>query len=158
MDSILAAKLIALPAAFFAGSYNFAFSQNAVPILYSQPNSVSTKVFAQVYYNGLNILAPVNVLGAAAFAYLAYRARDSSQRDFYTSGAVLMGAIGVWTAIVMKPGINRLIEISKDVSLQQKAGVSEEVSKLLKGWVIQNYVRGSFGLTAGLAGLYAALS
>ncbi|EME82118.1 uncharacterized protein MYCFIDRAFT_175668 [Pseudocercospora fijiensis CIRAD86] len=85
----LAAKLIALPAAFFAGSYNFAFSQNAVPILYFQPSSVSTKVFAQVYYNGLNILAPVNVLGAAAFAYgMAVGAHDTRLR---TPKGVLMG-------------------------------------------------------------------
>ena len=59
----------------------------------------------------------------------------------------------------MGPGINRLLEIGAAGSAElQKADQTGEVTKLLKAWVAQNYVRAGLAFVAGYVSLYAAHS
>ena len=56
-----------------------------------------------------------------------------------------------WTQLVMA-GVNaRLIELSKDQRIAEKAG--EEVVKLLRQWKWMNMVRSALALSGGLVGL-----
>lgn len=58
----------------------------------------------------------------------------------------------------MMPSISRLLEISSSGDLQKTAGLDQEVVKLLKTWVAQNYFRATLHLSAGFVGLYAVLT
>ena len=102
-------------------------------------------------------IAPVAATAIASYAYLAYTSRPD-QRRAYVGAAALTFATLPLTAIVMKPGINRLIEIGGSSSLQAQAGINAEAEKLLRAWVSQNYFRSSLNLVAGVIGLYTALS
>ena len=155
MELSVAAKLIAIPTAFILSGYNIAFSQNGTPNLLGLPVSISTQVFAKVYYSGLAFVTPGAVSSTAAFGYLAYV--HPEKRNLYLAGSALVLGVGLFTALVMKPGIGRLIEISKDAALQAKAEQSGEAERLLRAWVSQNYLRASLSFAGGMTGLYAAL-
>ncbi|PPJ53769.1 hypothetical protein CBER1_04547 [Cercospora berteroae] len=158
MEASTAAHLIAIPTAFILSGYNVAFSQNGVPNLLNQPLSISTQVFAKVYYSGVKFVTPAAIGGTAAYAYLAYLHKQKpTQRNLYLAGAGFVLGIGAFTALVMKPGIGRLIEISKSSALQAKAEQNGEAARLLQKWVVQNWFRASLGFAgANLAGIVAA--
>jgi hypothetical protein len=153
---LLIAKIVAIPSAFLLGSYNFTFSQNVMPHLIHQNPSIITPVFAKIYYTGAATIAPVAMAAIASYGYLAYKS-DTTNRKFYTTSALLMFGTLPWTQLVMGPGIQRLIEISRNEGLLAQNGVKEEVVKLLKTWAAQNYFRSSLHVTAGFLGMYAAL-
>lgn len=156
MDPILIAKLIAIPTAFLLTGYQSSFSQNTLPLIYNQPASVSTPIFSGVYYSGAAFVLPTNVLSTAAFAYLAYAI--PAQRATYGAAGAAVFAILPWTIMIMSPGIDRLIAVSKGTAAeQQKAGENGEVVKLLKAWTAQNWVRVGMTFAGGVAGLYAAV-
>lgn len=100
---------------------------------------------------------PIATVAIAANCYLAYNS-EGAERKLYGSAAVLVFASLPLTKFVMMPGISRLIEVGRSAALQGKSGVDAEVTQLLESWVKQNYFRGSLHLTAGLLGLFAALS
>lgn len=159
MGLSLAAQLLAIPTAFVLSGYNTAFSQNGTPNLLGQPTSISTHVFTKIYYSGLAFVTPTAVTSVAAFGHLAYVNRHRpTQRNLYLAGAALVLSVGLFTAIVMKPGISRLIAISEDKALQLKTEETGEASKLLQAWVMQNWFRASLSFAGGMAGLYAAIS
>ncbi|EMC94883.1 hypothetical protein BAUCODRAFT_36156 [Baudoinia panamericana UAMH 10762] len=157
MDSTRISQLLAIPGAFFLGSYNATFSQNVMPHLYSLSPSEVTPIFEKIYHRGAATILPIASIAIAANGYLSYES-DTTKRRLYGTAAVLMVATLPLTQIVMGPGINRLIEISKDASLRSKTGTEAEVVKLLKSWVTFNSLRASLHLTAGMLSLYAALS
>lgn len=157
MDPIFAAKFLAIPGGFLLGSYNFTFSQNVVPHIFKQPASVTAPIFAKIYNIGASTILPVAATSIAAYAYLAYTSNPEKRR-LYGTAAVLMFATLPLTQVVMKSGIDRLLEISKESSLQTSSKFDAEATALLKTWVAQNYFRSSLHLTAGLIGLYTVLS
>lgn len=157
MDAIFAAKLTALSTVLAACGYYTCSSQNPAVILLSQPASVSTPFFTSMYYRGAAVVGPAAVIATTSFGYLAYASADPNKRKMYGASAVLSMAALPWTALVMAGGIDRLISIGKDPALQVTAGSSGEVTKLLKTWTAQNYVRVGFTLAAGLIGLSASL-
>lgn len=157
MDTTLTAQIISISSAFFLGSYNTTFSQNVIPHLCSLPSSISTPLFDKIFHKGGATIMPIATVAIAANCYLAYTS-EGATRKLYGSAAALVFASLPLTKFVMMPGISRLIEVGRSVALQGKSGVDAEVTKLLKSWVAQNYFRGSLHLTAGLLGLFAALS
>ena len=156
MDVVLIAKLIAIPSAFVLGSYNGVFSQNVMPHLYKQPASVSTPIFAKIYNIGATTIVPIAAAAITAYLYLAFT--TPTKRAYYGTSAALMAGTLPLTALVMKPGIDRLIEISKSSSALARADIDAEVLTLLKRWVASNSFRASLHMTAGFIGLYAALA
>lgn len=157
MDTILIAHLLAIPGAFILGSYNATFSQNVMPHLYSQSPSVVAPLFDKIYHRGGATIAPIATVTIVANGYLAY-ASGGTKRRFYTAAAALVLATLPLTQMVMMPGISRLVQIGRNSGLQGKAGIEAEVVALLKTWVAQNFFRASLHITAGILGLYAALS
>ncbi|KAH0283454.1 hypothetical protein M436DRAFT_82386 [Aureobasidium namibiae CBS 147.97] len=157
MDSTLTAQIISISGAFFLGSYNTTFSQNVIPHLYNLPSSISTPLFDKIFHKGGATIMPIATVAIAANCYLAYNS-DGTTRKLYGSAAILVLASLPLTKFVMMPGIQRLVDIGRSAALQSKGVVDTEVTTLLKTWVKQNYFRGSLHLTAGLLGLFAALS
>lgn len=157
MDTTLLAHLLAIPSTFFLGSYNLTFSQNVMPHLYSTSSSVVAPLFDKIYHRGGATILPIATVAIAANGYLAYE-NNGTKSQLYATAAVFTLATLPLTQVVMGPGISRLIEIGRDGTLQGKAEIEAEVVKLLKNWVARNHFRASLHLTAGMLGLYAALS
>lgn len=123
----------------------------------NHPPSVSTPIFAGVYYHGAAFVIPTALVSSAAYAYLAYSI--PAERTIYAAAASAVLVNIPLTGIVMMPGIKRLIEVSKQgASEQAKAGQSGEVLRLLKAWNAQNVVRAVLTFAAGVAGLSAAMT
>ncbi|CAD0087505.1 unnamed protein product [Aureobasidium mustum] len=157
MDATLVAKLLSIPCGFLLGSYNAVLSQNVMPHLYKQPASVVASIFAKIYKIGSTTIAPLATTAILAYSYLAYSSTHH-KRQQYGIAAVLTLATLPMTQIVMMPSISRLLEISSNGDLQKTAGLDQEVVRLLKTWVAQNYFRATLHLSAGFVGLYAGLT
>ncbi|KAG9857128.1 hypothetical protein KCU98_g1634, partial [Aureobasidium melanogenum] len=157
LDATLVAKLVAIPCGFLMSSYNAVLSRNVMPHLYTQPASVVAPIFAKIYKIGVRTLFPLACTATLAYSYLAYSSTPR-KRQLYGTAAVLTLATLPMTQIVMMPSISRLLEISTRGNLQAIPGVDQEVTKLVKTWVAQNYFRASLHLTAGFVGLYTALT
>jgi hypothetical protein len=145
------AKLIAVPLPFALAGYSYAFSQNAVPLVYDLPAEQSTPVFDGVYHQGALVVAPGGLLATATSAYLAYAIPE--QQRLWAVAAIINILPLVWTGTVMSKGINRLLEIRKDESKQAKATANLEARQLLARWVKQNYVRAALYVAAGVVAL-----
>ena len=154
MDSITIAKFLTVPTAFLASGYSIAFSQNAVPLIYDQAASISTKVFKGVFYQGGAFVVPCALISLAGSSYLAYKLPE--QRHLWIAAGAITIAPPVFTQLVMKGGINRLLEIGESVVEQQKADQSGEVTRLLKAWVMLNAVRATLSFAGGALALLAS--
>ncbi|KAH0359578.1 hypothetical protein KCU65_g9872, partial [Aureobasidium melanogenum] len=157
MDTDLVAKFLAIPCGFLMASYNATFSQNVMPHLYTQPASVVAPIFAKIYKVGFSTMLPLASTAIVAYSYLAYSSTPR-ERQLYGTAAALTFVTLPMTQIIMMPTISRLQEISESGDLQAAAGANQEVTKLVKTWVTQNYFRASIHLTAGFIGLFAALT
>jgi hypothetical protein len=157
MDSKLAAQIISISSAFFLGSYNTTFSQNVVPHLYDQSAAIAAPIFDKIFHKGGQTIMPIATVAIATNCYLAYQS-DGMPRKLYGTAAALIFASLPLTKLVMMPGISRIIAIARDLTLHSDKRIDVEVAGLLRTWVAQNYFRGSLHLTAGLLGLFAALS
>ncbi|KXL43603.1 hypothetical protein M433DRAFT_144912 [Acidomyces richmondensis BFW] len=154
---IHSAKVIAVPIPFFLAGYSFACSYTAVPALYDQKAEDSTPPFVKlVFLGGGGVVLPSSVLSAAASAYLAYVL--PSQRSFWATAAGALLVPPIWTGLVMKANISRLIEISKDKSMQEKATANLEARQRLIKWTKQNYVRVAAFMVAGIAAVRATVA
>lgn len=158
MDVEYIAKFIAVPTSFLLSSYNAVFSQNVMHHLYQTPPSISAPIFAKIYYLGASTIAPTAASAILAYGYLSYTSVDPSRRAVYVTSAALTFGTLLWTMTSMKPGINRLIEISKSQQVMSKPGIEAEVVGLLKTWAAQNTFRAALHLTAGVLGYWAVLS
>lgn len=153
---IQTAKLIAVPLPWVLAGYSLAFSQNAVPTIYDVPAEVATPVFKQVYYSGAQFIAPSAAILASAAGYLAYVLPH--QRTEWTAAAV-GGLLPIaFTAFVMNSGIQRLIAISGNKTMQEKATANLEHRQLLIRWVKQNYVRAIINAAVGVVTLRATIA
>lgn len=155
MDNISIVKFLSIPTAFLLSGYGLGFSQNSVPLLYKQPASISAPLLEGIYYQGAKVVAPGAILATTGLAYLAYTARTSDERNLYGLAAALTFASQPWTALVMLPGIHRLIEIGASAAEQTKADASGEAVQLLQGWVWQNAVRAALNFASGAVGFWA---
>ena len=90
MDYQLTAKLLGPPLAVFLGAYNFTFSQNVMPHLYSNSPAVLTTLFEKIYHRGASTIAPIAAIAIASNAYLAYQSRGENKRRMYGAAAVLV--------------------------------------------------------------------
>lgn len=158
MDTTLTVQIISISSAFFLGSYNTTFSQNVIPHLYNLPSSISSPLFDKIFHKGGATIMPIATVAIAANCYLAYNSNNGTTRKLYGSAAALIFASLPLTKFVMMPGIQRLIDVGRSEVVQGRSGVDAEVGRLLRSWVKQNYFRGSLHLTAGLLGLFAALT
>ncbi|KAK3071717.1 hypothetical protein LTR53_008146 [Teratosphaeriaceae sp. CCFEE 6253] len=150
------AKLLAVPIPFFLGGYSYAFSQNAVPGILDRSADVNTPIFKHVFHTGALVIVPGALLGLATSAYLAYVL--PAQRTLWGAAAIANVAPLIWTQLVMSSGIKRLIAISEDRTMQEKATADLEHRQLLSQWMSQNYVRVALYVGAGLAALNATLA
>ncbi|EMC93401.1 hypothetical protein BAUCODRAFT_76104 [Baudoinia panamericana UAMH 10762] len=150
---IQTAKLLTLPLSFLLAGYGFHASHSSVPVLYDMPAEHSTPAFTRIFHNGAYFVVPSSLICSISTAYLAYTL--PSQRTLWSiaCGAQLLTL--PWTAVVMLPGINKLIAISQSKVKQEKATASLEARQLLTRWNAQNAVRASLFLVAGLAALRA---
>lgn len=157
MDYINVAKFLSIPTAFLISGYSLGFSQNSVPLLYNQPASVSAPTLEGIFYEGAKVVVPGAVIACAGFSYLAYNARSTEERNLYIASAAMVITPQPWTVLVMKSGIDRLIQIGASAVESQKADQTREAVQLLKGWVWQNYVRAALGFAAGAVGFWTHL-
>ena len=98
-------------------------------------------------------MVPGAVISTLASGYLAYALPE--QRVLFATAAGLVLCPPIFTRVVMNEGIKRLLEISRNAVEQQKAEQSGEVAKLLKAWVVQNWVRAGLSFGAGLVAFLA---
>lgn len=157
MDVSLVAKFLAVPSGFILGTYNAVLGQNAIPHLYSLSPSISAPIFARIYQIGSRTITPIAITAILSYSYLAYNGRPAERKLYAASAVLMLGTLPV-TQVIMGPGIGRVIEISRDGALMAKPAVQQEVTALLKTWVVQNSFRASMHLSAGILGLYAILS
>ncbi|KAK5117604.1 hypothetical protein LTR62_005026 [Meristemomyces frigidus] len=148
------ARLLAIPLPFALAGYSFAFSQNAVPHLYTTPAEHSTPIFKGVFNSGAQVVLPGAIFSAAGAAYLAYSI--PAQQRLWATIAVVNVMPLVFTGVVMMTGIRRLLVIEGDKGKQARATQSLEVRQLLKTWVWQNYVRAGLFLVSGVLAWRAA--
>jgi len=150
------AKLIAVPLPFFLSGYSYSFSQNSVPGVLEQPAHVNTPIFNHVFHTGAQVIVPGALLGLATSSYLAYVI--PAQRTLWGAAAIANVAPLLFTQLVMFSGIKRLLAISEDKKLQEKATANLEHRQLLSRWVTQNYVRAALYAVAGVAALRATVA
>lgn len=150
------AKLVSFPTAFFLSGYSLSYSQCTVPQLYDVRPQISTPIFKNVFYGGASVVVPGALLSSAASAFLAYAVPE--HRRVWASAAAAVLFTQPWTALVMMPGIKRLLEISEaNAAVQSKVEQTLEHRQLLKTWVAQNFLRAGLYFVGGLAGMYATL-
>lgn len=154
MDSTESAKLVAIPAALMVSGYQLALSQNSLPIILNEAASISTPIFKQVYNRGAVVAVPGALVASTAFGYLAYTPKNATHRRLFTTGAILTFGVVPFTRLIMFGGIQRLIEISGSSAMQERSAA--EVTKLLKIWTVQNWIRCGMMLAAGVAGMATA--
>ena len=153
MDSNAVARFFAIPTTFMVSGYSIAASQSSVPLVLDQPAAVSTQVFKGVFYRGAMFVAPMQIISAVASGYLAYTIPE--QRTTLAAAAGLSIASLPWTQVVMKKGIDRLLEIGESATELAKADQTGEVTRLLSTWILQNWVRASLSFSGGIVALWA---
>lgn len=129
----------------------FASSFLAIHPLFPLSVPEATRIFADIFHTGSKIQAPLvttGILFNAAAAYLIPEARKE-----HGAASLLVAGTAALTAIVMLPGINKLVEASEQ-------GGSVKMSRdtmlgLLGAWKGQNYIRAGMAFTAGALGLFA---
>lgn len=154
---IRSAKVIAVPIPFFLAGYSFACSYTAVPALYDQKAEDSTPPFIKhVFFGGGKVVLPSSVLSAAASAYLAYVL--TPERSFWATAAGALLVPPIWTGLVMRANLTKLMEISENKAMQERATANLEVRQRLIRWTKQNYVRVASYMVAGMAVVRATVA
>lgn len=154
-NDIVTAKLIAFPLAFIATGYGLCASQNTLPGIYALPASISTPLFAHVFYTGGQIIVPLGLISASASLYLAWSLPH--RRNLWIAAAASTLLTLPWTRVIMYPGIQALIKISESATEQVRVEATQEHIPLLKTWELQNYIRASMFFIGGLTGWYATI-
>ncbi|KAF2150774.1 DUF1772-domain-containing protein [Myriangium duriaei CBS 260.36] len=158
---------VGLGTAFFYGGFSFCASSLVVPLLYPLPARHSTTFFKDFFYNGASTVVPVALLSTTSLAVGSYLLSSSqnpaANNRFYGWKSSTLGYIAAavviagmpWTQLVMMPINNRLIELSADSAVADKA--AREVLELLQSWRWMNFVRAGCGFFGGVIG-FAALA
>ena len=149
------AKLTSILPAVFLSGYCYNASQNFVPKLFDQRPHISTPIFKGLFDSGGRVALPLFLLSSASSFLLVYAVPE--KRTLWIIAAVLPLTLGLWTFVVMMPGVRRLVEISRCKGQLDKSEQTLEHRQLLKSWVWQNYVRSLFVLAAGGIGLWACI-
>ncbi len=146
--------LLGLSSSFWLSGIYFSASQLTLPLLYRLPAETSTNIFTELYYRGAQTIVPLALLSTLSTGLSAYL--DPERRSGYAVAATATISSLAWTAAFMSGTINRLIAISKDANLQEKAGPSGEVEMLLRRWKWMNNVRAGLCAVGGLLALLVA--
>jgi len=155
---ILLAKFAATSLALVTAGYGINSSQNTLPRLYSEPARLSTSLFTHTFHAGAKFVLPASVTSMLASSYLAWALPEQREKALWAmSAGFVLSTLG-WTRLVMYPGIMRLIAISEDSKLYEKAEGSREHIKLLKAWETQNYVRAGLFFAGGAVALWSGLT
>ena len=80
------------------------------------------------------------------------------QRREWTTAAVTMASTILWTGLVMRSGVNRLLAISEQDKVMLKTEQNLEHRQLLIRWVKQNYVAVMLQLASGVVALRAIVA
>ena len=152
---IKAAKLLSISLSIFLSGYCFMASQNALPALYGHPPHTNTALFVRIFRSGGPIAVVLALLSSISSFLLASIVTE--KRELWIVVGAIPPCLGLWTAVVMMPGIRKLIAISDDKAMQDICEETGEHVKLLRNWIWQNYVRSVVVLGAGLVGLWASL-
>lgn len=156
MDLHRTVSFLSIPTALLCSGYQACFSQNSIPILLSQPVSMSAPAFTQLYNRGITIVVPGAILASLGFGTLAYSAKSDIQRKLYATSAVCSLSVMAFTRTYMANGLAKLLEMGGDALQQEKAAQSGEAVRLLKAWSGQNWVRSALFLSAGVLGMVAS--
>jgi Domain of unknown function (DUF1772) len=147
-------QIIGLTTSLFLSGVNAGASYLTLPILFTQPPSVSTPIFQTLYKRGAVSLPPLAVFSSLCSAYLAFALPE--QRSLYVVASMGTLAMIPWTLVAMMETNNRLCAIA-DSKIEQEKVKSEEVEALLRKWTWMNYVRSGLMMVGGLTGLFALI-
>lgn len=154
MDAATTATAVGITSSLLCSGVFFSSSWMVVPMLYDRAIPVSTSIFSEFYYRGLATVAPLSAIAAVGFGTAAYF--NPARRNELAVAAALSLTPLVWTRFAMQTTIETLLKASDSVVEQEKLG-GQEVVRLLKQWVLMNYVR-VFALGgAGATGLWTVL-
>ncbi|KAH7246376.1 hypothetical protein BKA59DRAFT_197793 [Fusarium tricinctum] len=145
-------QVFGLTSSLLLAGVNLGSSHLTVPLLYPQPNAVSTPFFKDFYTRGALTLVPLAIFSGASSGIVAYLV--PAQRTFWVVAAAATLSQLPWTGLVMMPTNNRLNDIGVS-SVEQEKASQEEVVGLLKKWRWMNIVRGLLALTGGLSAVLA---
>jgi hypothetical protein len=148
-----ATSLVGLSSSLCLSATYFGSTAVALPLLYGLGVNNSSKGFNLLYNNGLRVVAPLAAIAAVSYGTAAYL--DPSKRTGYAIAAVASFASIPFTIVFMSTVINRVIEISKDVRLQEKVTVPE-VEAMLTQWGRMNLARAGMAGVGGIIGLLLA--
>jgi len=156
------APFISIQTAAFVGSIsssllsgvNFSASQLTLPILYHLPADSSTPIFEELFYRGGWTIVPLTLFSTLCTGTAAYL--ETTKRSGYAAAALASFASLPWTAVVMRPTIQRLIKLANDERYRQKVEAKEVVA-LLKKWTWMNNVRSALALLGAVLGLSVLL-
>ena len=153
MDVIKSLQTLSITSALSLSGVYLANSTLVLPCLYDLPHATSTAVFNQFYHRGAALVVPMSIISGLAAGAVAYLLPEQRMLHALAAGSVLM--VGPWTALVLASTNNRLIEMSTNATLREKAG--GEVLGLLRYWYAMNFARVGFAGVAGVVVLYAVL-
>lgn len=154
MDSTTTTSLhtVGIGAAFLLSGISAGSSLLTLPILYRLPSATSLDIFAEFFFRGLYVVAPLSTVSSLSLGTVAYLV--PSKRRILIAACVLPVGTLVWTRLVMMGGIERMLFLNENAVELGKASGSE-VLALLKAWTWQNAVRAVMSGVGGSLGLYA---
>lgn len=150
-DLISTSQAIGIAVPLVSSGIFFASSFLAIHPLFPLSVPEATRIFADIFHTGSKIQAPLvttGILFNAAAAYFIPEARKE-----HGAASLLVASTAALTAVVMLPGINKLVEASEQG--QQVKMTRATMLGLLSAWRTQNYMRAGLALTAGALGLFA---
>lgn len=151
LDLIHTSQAIGIAVPLLSSGIFFASSFLVIHPLFPLSVPEGTRIFADIFHTGSSIQAPLvstGILFNAAAAYFIPEARAE-----HAAASLLVASTAALTAIVMLPGINKLVEASEQ---GEKVSMTRETMiGLLSAWKTSNYVRAGLALTAGALGLFA---
>lgn len=152
-DLIHTAQALGITIPLFSSGIFFASSFLAIHPLFPLSVPEATRIFADIFHTGSKIQAPLvttGILFNAAAAYFIPEARKE-----HGAASLLVASTAALTAVVMLPGINKLVQASEQ---GERVKMSRDTMLgLLTAWRTQNYARAGLALTAGALGLFAVV-
>src|SRR5690349_18522886 len=112
-------QVFGLTSSLLLAGVNLGSSHLTVPLLYPQPNAVSTPFFKDFYTHGALTLVPLAIFSGASSGIVAYLV--PAQRTFWVVAAAATLSQLPWTGLVMMPTNNRLNDIGVSSVEQEKA-------------------------------------
>ncbi|ETN41893.1 uncharacterized protein HMPREF1541_03832 [Cyphellophora europaea CBS 101466] len=123
-----------------------------LPILQRLPAGTALDIWTEFFDRGLAVVVPLAIASTVASATAAYLT-PPKRNTLAAAGGLVISTL-IWTALVMAPGIQRMILLNDSAAELEKAAAGE-VLALLKAWSWQNMVRFALSGAGGVVGLWA---